>query len=186
MWNTGNWMGMNKSRLVFNGIETWQTTFNYNHWFGIGINLNDKFEWNMNYSFGKNFTRYTSSYFKELNVSNYNWGNDLVLRWPKHIIWETQFMYGYNGRIPAGYPKETIQWNGALNITMLKNEAGVLKLSVNDILDRNQSIWVNANRNTITTTENNILGRYFMATFSYNVRPAGVKRRIGGRELFKF
>ena len=70
---------------------------------------------------------------------------------------------------------------------MLKNEAGVLKLAVNDILDRNQSIWVNANRNTITTTENNILGRYFMATFSYNVRPAGVKRRIGGRErLFNF
>jgi len=186
MWNTGNWMGVNKSKLVFNGIETWQTTFNYNHWFGIGLNLNDKFEWNMNYSFGKNFTHYTSTYFKELNVSSYNWGNEFVLRWPKHMIWETQFSYGYNGRIPAGYPKETIMWNGALNLTMLKNEAGVLKLSVNDILDRNQSIWVSANRNTITTSENNILGRYFMATFSYNVRPAGAKKRIGGRELFKF
>ncbi|HET6766898.1 MAG TPA: outer membrane beta-barrel protein, partial [Chitinophagaceae bacterium] len=187
MWNTGNWMGVNKSRLLFNGIEAWQTTFNYNHWFGIGMNLNDKFEWNMNYSFGKNFTRYTSSYFKELKVSNYDWGNEFVLRWPKHLIWETQISYAYNGSIPAGYPRETIRWNGALNITMLKNEAGVLKLAVNDILDRNQSIWVSANRNTITTTENNILGRYFMATFSYNVRPAGVKRRIGGRErLFNF
>jgi hypothetical protein len=187
MWNTGNWMGMNKSKLVFNGIETWQTTFNYNHWFGIGLNLNDKFEWNMNYSFGKNFTKYTSSYFKELKVSQYDWGNEFVLRWPKHIIWETQISYAYNGSIPKGYPRETIRWNGALNLTMLKNEAGVLKLAVNDILDRNQSIWVNANRNTITTTENNILGRYFLATFSYNVRPAGVKRRIGGRErLFNF
>jgi hypothetical protein len=43
MWNTGNWMGVNKSRMFFNGIESWQTTFNYNHWFGIGLNLNDKF-----------------------------------------------------------------------------------------------------------------------------------------------
>ena len=187
MWNTGNWMGVNKGRLLFNGIETWQTTFNYNHWFGIGLNLNDKFEWNMNYSFGKNFTRYTSSYFKELKVSQYDWGNELVLRWPKHLIWETQISYAYNGSIPKGYPRETIRWNGALNITMLKNEAGVLKLAVNDFLDRNQSIWVNANRNTITTTENNILGRYFLATFSYNVRPAGVKRKVGGRErLFMF
>jgi len=187
MWNTGNWMGVNKSRLLFNGIEAWQTTFNYNHWFGIGLNLNDKFEWNMNYSFGKNFTRYTSSYFKELKVSNYDWGNELVLRWPKHLIWETQISYAYNGSIPRGYPKETIRWNGALNITMLKNEAAVLKLAVNDILDRNQSIWVSANRNTITTSENNILGRYFLATFSYNVRPAGVKKKVGGRErLFMF
>lgn len=187
MWNTGNWMGVNKSRLIYNGIETWQTTFNYNHWFGVGINLNDKFEWNINYSFGKNFTRYTSDYFKALKVSSYDFGNEFVLRWPKHLIWETQFAYNYNGSIPAGYPKETVRWNGALNITMLKNEAGVLKLAVNDILDRNQSIWVSANRNTITTTENNILGRYFLATFSYNVRPAGAKRRVGGRErLFNF
>ena len=187
MWNTGNWMGVNKSRLIFNGLETWQTTFNYNHWFGVGLNLNDKFEWNINYSFGKNFTRYTSSNFKKLKVGYYDFGNEFVLRWPKHIIWETQFSYNYNGSIPAGYPRATIRWNGALNITMLKNEAGVLKLSVNDILDRNQSVWVGANRNTITTTENNILGRYFLATFSYNVRPAGAKRRIGGRErLFMF
>lgn len=187
MWNTGNWMGVNKGRLIYNGIEAWQTTFNYNHWFGIGLNLNDKFEWNMNYSFGKNFTRYTSDQFKELKVSNYDWSNEFVLRWPKHLIWETQISYAYNGSIPAGYPRETIRWNGALNITMLKNEAGVLKLAVNDILNRNQSIWVSANRNTITTTENNILGRYFMATFSYNVRPAGAKRRVGGRErLFNF
>ena len=67
---------------------------------------------------------------------------------------------------------------------MLKDETGVLKISVNDILDRNQSISVNAVRNMITTTQNNILGRYFMATFSYNVRAAGVKKRIGGREKF--
>ena len=187
MWNIGNWMGVTRSLMFFNGIESRQTTFNYNQWMGIGLNLNDKFEWNMNYSFGRNFTKYTNPYFQELKVSNYDWSNELVLRWPKHLIWETQFSYAYNGSIPKGYPKETIRWNAALNITMLKNEAGVLKLSVNDILDRNQNIWVSANRNTITTTENNILGRYFLATFTYNVRPAGMKKKVGGRErLFMF
>jgi hypothetical protein len=187
MWNTGNWMGMNKTRLLYNGTNSWQTTFNYNHWFGIGINLNDKFEWNMNYSFGKNFTRYTSDYFKELNITNQNWDNELVLRWPKHLIWETQIGYSYNGSIPAGMPKDAIRWNAALNITMLKNEVGVLKLAVNDILDQNNNIYVNANRNTITTSRSNILGQYFLATFTYNVRAAGVKKKVGGRErLFMF
>ncbi|HMK26959.1 MAG TPA: outer membrane beta-barrel protein [Chitinophagaceae bacterium] len=187
MWNTGNWMNINKNRLLYNGTDSWQTTFNYNHWFGIGLNLDDKFEWNLSYSFGKNFTKYTSSYFKKLNVSNYNWGNEMVLRWPKHLIWETQVSYSYNGSIPAGLPKEAIKWNAALNITMLKNESAVLKFSVNDILDRNNSINVNANRNMINTTQNNILGRYFLVTLTYNVRPAGAKRKVGGRErLFMF
>lgn len=187
MWNTGNWMGVNKSKLIFNGKETWQTTFNYNHWFGVGLNLNDKFEWNINYSFGKNFTRYTTSDFRELNVNYQSFGNELVLRWPKHLIWETQFSYNKNGNIPAGMPQQNIQWNAALNITMLKNEAGVLKLFVYDILNSNNNIWVNANRNMVTTMQGNILSQYFMATFSYNVRPSGAKRRVGGRErLFMF
>ncbi len=187
MWNTGNWMGVNKSRLFYNGTDSRQTTFNYNHWFGIGLNLKDKFEWNMNYSFGKNFTRYTSNQFKNLDITNQNWGNDFVLRMPKHFIWETQLSYSYNGNIPAGLPKEVLKWNAALNLTMLKNEVGVLKLAVNDILNRNNNIWVNANRNTITTSQSNILGRYFLATFTYNVRAAGVKKKVGGREsLFNF
>jgi hypothetical protein len=177
-------MGVNKSRLLYNNLDSWQTTFNYNHWFGVGLNLNDKFEWNMNYSFGKNFTRYTSEQFKNLNITNQNWGNEFVLGMPKHFIWETQVSYSYNGSIPAGMPKDFLKWNAALNITMLKNEVGVLKFAVNDILNRNNNIWVNANRNTVTTSESNILGRYFLATFTYNVRAAGTKARVGGRERF--
>jgi hypothetical protein len=187
IWNTGNWMSVTKSRLLFNGIESWQTTFIYNHWFGAGLNLNDKFEWNISYGFGKNFTHYTSPYFQKLNVGNYDAGTDMVLRWPKHLIWETQLNYSYNNRIPAGMPRETVRWNAALNITMFKNEVGVLKLFVNDILNRNNSISVNVNRNIVTTSRNNILGRYFLATFTYNVRPAGAKKRVGGRDrLFMF
>lgn len=183
-WNTGNWMNITKSRLFFNNTSSWQTTFIYNHWFGVGLNLNDKIEWNINYSFAKNFTKNTSDHFKKLNVNSYDIGSDVVLRWPKHLIWETQFGYSHNSNIPAGLPKETVRWNTALNITMLKDETGVLKLAVNDILNRNQNISVNAIRNMITTTQNNILGRYFLATFSYNVRAAGAKKRIGGRERF--
>ena len=113
--------------------------------------------------------------------------NEFVLRMPKHFIWETQVAYSYNGSIPTGMPKTMLRWNAALNLTMLKNEAGVLKFAVNDILNRNNNVWVNANRNMITTSRSNILGQYFLVTFTYNVRPAGVKKKVGGRErLFMF
>jgi hypothetical protein len=183
-WNTGNWMNITRSQLFYNNVSSWQTTFIYNHWFGAGMNLNDKFEMNINYSFAKNFTKYTSDHFKKLNVFSYDLGTDMVLRWPKHLIWETRYGYSYNNNIPSYLSKSAIIWNAAVNITMLRDEVGVLKLAVNDILNRNQSVSVNAIRNMITTTQNNILGQYFMATFSYNVRPAGVKKRIGGREKF--
>ena len=187
MWNTGNWMSVNKTRLLFNGTDSRQTTFVYNHWFGVGLNLNDKFEWNMSYSINKNFTRYTTDIFKKLSISSQQWENELVLRWPKHIIWESQVYYSQNSSIPVGMPKSLVRWNAAVNITMLKNEVGVLKLAVNDILEQNNNIWVSANRNMVTTSRGNVLGQYFLATFTYNVRAAGVKKKVGGRErLFMF
>jgi len=80
-----------------------------------------------------------------------------------------------------------VRWNAAVNITMFKNEAGVLKLFFNDILNKNNNIYTSVTRNIVTTSQTNILGRYFLATFTYNVRPAGAKRRVGGRDrLFMF
>jgi Outer membrane protein beta-barrel family len=185
-WNTGNWMGINKSRLFFNAISAIQTTFNYQHWVGAGFNLNDKFEWNVSYSLGKNFTKYSSDVFKELDVFSQYWDNEFILRMPKHLIWETQFSYSYNGSIPTGLPRSIMKWNAALNITMLKNEVGVLKLAVNDILNRNNNVSVSVNRNMITTQQGNILGQYFMATFTYNVRAAGANKKVGGNRLLMF
>lgn len=186
MWNTGNWMSVTQNRLFFNGTEALQTTFQYNHWNGAGINLKDKFEWNVTYGFNRNFTRYKGGNFRELKVKSYNLGTDVTLRMPKHFIWESQVFYSYNSSVPSGLPKDVLRWNAALNLTFLKDEVGVLKFAVNDILNKNNNVWVNAQRNTITTSQSNILGRYFLVTFTYNVRAAGVKKKVGGRESLFF
>jgi hypothetical protein len=185
-WNTGNNFNYNHNRLLYNGTESWQTTVGYSHWFGLTFSFNDKVELNSNYSIYHNFTNYTNPRFKKLEVTNHWFDNELVVRYPKHVIWETQFNYNYNGSIGNGMPKGVARWHAAVNLTMLKNEAGVLKLSVFDILNRNNNIWVNANRNMITSQQTNVLGQYFMATFTYNVRAAGASKRVGGRERLFF
>lgn len=186
-WNTGANYNYNKNRLLYNGEQSWQTTWNMGQWAGIGLNWNDKFEWNSSVSFNYNFTRYSSTRFNRLNVQSRYWDNEWILRWPKHVIWETQVAYNFNSNVPAGAPKEIVRWNAAINFTMLKDEVGVLRLSVFDILNQNQSLSAYANRNMITTSQTNTLAQYFMATFTYNVRAAGVKKKVGGRErLFLF
>lgn len=183
-WNTGNYLGYTHNKLLYNGETSWQTTVNYGHWVGSGLNWNDKVEWNISYSINYNFTDYTNPVFKPLKVTSHWLSNEIVVRWPKHIIWETQCAYSYNSSIPAGRPRDAIRWNGAVNITMLKDERGVLRLSVYDLLNQNNSIWVNANRNTVTTTQNNVLSQYFMATFTYNMRAVGASKKVGGRDRF--
>ena len=70
---------------------------------------------------------------------------------------------------------------------MLKDEKGVLKLSIFDILNNGNSIGTHVNGNVITTSQTNILTRYIMATFTYNIRTiGGAKKKVGGERLFMF
>lgn len=186
-YNFGAWYGYNRNKLLFNGEATYQSTYNINQWTGFNLNWNDKFEWNPSYSIGYNFTQYTTSTFKKLETLQHNFETEFILRIPKHVIWETNLQYSYNGNIPAGLPRDAVRWNAAINFTMLKNEAAVLKFAVYDILDRSNNVWTWANRNVISTTTNNVLGQYFLATFTYNIRPFGnMKKKIGGSRLFLF
>lgn len=183
-WNTGANYNYNRSQLLYNTEISWQTTWNLGQWAGIGLNWNDKIEWNSSGSVNYNFTRYSTTRFNRLNVRSRSWDNELIVRWPKHVIWETQCSYSFNSNVPAGVPKDVVRWNAAINFTMLKDEVGVLRLSVFDILNQNQNAYAVVNRNMITSSQTNALSQYFMATFTYNVRAAGVKKKVGGRERF--
>jgi len=185
-WNTGGNINFTRNKLLYNGETSWQSTSSIGNWLGVNLNWNDKIEFNTSYSTRFSFTNYTNPVFNKLKVNSHYWENELIVRAIKHVILETQFSQDYNGSIPTGLPKESLRWNAAINFTMLKDEVGVLKLAVNDILNRNNSVYSYANRNMITTSSTNILTQYFLATFTYNIRAAGVKKKVGGKERLFF
>jgi hypothetical protein len=186
-WNFGAWYGYNRSRLLYNLESSFQSTYNINQWAGLNFNFNDKVEWNNNYSFGYNFTHYTTNQFQKLEVFTQYGSSEVIVRYPKHVIWETNANVVYNSSVGNGLPKTIVRWNAALNFTMLKDEKGVLKLGVYDILNRNAGINMYASRNMINTSQTNVLGQYVMATFTYNIRAiGGAKKKVGGEKLFLF
>jgi len=183
-WNTGGNYNYNNTRLFYNNTGYRQRTFNFSQWLGFGININDKIEWNSTVSAGYNFTRSDNSKFKPINIRYLWWDNELVIRWPKHVIWETQFNEDYNSGLPDAQ-KRIIRWNAAINYTVLKSEALVFRLSIFDILKTNINLNSYANRNMITINQTNTLPQYVMLGATYNVRPYGAaKKKVGGREKF--
>jgi hypothetical protein len=186
-WNFGAWYGFNRSRLLFNGENSTQETYNLQQWGGLNFNFNDKVEINNNGGFGYNFTNYSSKAFKQIKISSYNLSTELIVRMPKHVIWESSINYSTNGNTIPGLPKSFARWNAAINFTMLKDEKGVLRIAMFDILNSGKSINTFANRNMITTSQTNVLSQYLMATFTYNIRAiGGAKKKVGGERLFLF
>lgn len=186
-WNTGGWYGYNRNRLLYNGDDSWQTTWNLQQWAGFSLNFNDKLEWNNNYDFTYYYTTFTTNRFSNLKAIQHTLSTEMIVRVPKHVIWEGNLGYDYNGNVPAGLPKTALRLNMAINFTMLKDEKGVLKISVWDLLNRNNNIGLSTLRNMVTATQSNVLTRYVMATFTYNIRSiGGAKKKVGGSGIFGY
>jgi hypothetical protein len=85
-------------------------------------------------------------------------------------ILESDFNYtAYEGRA-AGYNTSVPLWNAALAKQFLKNKRGELRFSVFDFLNQNVSITRNVTENYIQDVQTRVLTRYFMLTFTYNLR----------------
>ncbi|PZP48629.1 MAG: hypothetical protein DI598_09770 [Pseudopedobacter saltans] len=181
----GGYYSINRNKMLYNSDTSWQTTGNINHWMGVHLNLNDVFEWDNSFSPGFNFTRYSSEQFSKLNVNYRYLTSGIVVRYPKHVILETNMNYTYNSGISNGQ-KSFYRWDAAINYTFLKDDKGVLKLSAYDMLNQNSRYAsAYASQNTFTVSRGLMLPRYLLLTFTYNIRQVGGKKqKVGGQSLF--
>ncbi|HEX8314509.1 MAG TPA: hypothetical protein VF609_05940, partial [Flavisolibacter sp.] len=100
---------------------------------------------------------------------------------------ETNVGYRFNSEVAPGLPKDNLLWNAAVTLLMFKGDVGFLKLSVFDLLNRNNGFFRFANGNQITDQQTNVLQRYGALTFTYNIRNMLAPKKVGGKEqLFRF
>ncbi|PVD49642.1 hypothetical protein DC498_23835 [Terrimonas sp.] len=179
------WGRYTRGLIILNNTSTNAQNTGLNPRVNIAFNWNDKFEFRQNYSLNWNKSSYADHAFPELETTAHNSGSELIIRMPRHWVWETSIDYRYNPQVAAGIQKNVYRWNAALNFLFLKDDKGQLKLSAFDLLNQNTSVYRNVNENYISDVETTVLKRYFMLTFTYNIRNFGGK--VGGRErLFLF
>ena len=185
--NLGFYYEYRENYFSYNSNLSQQFNNNLSLWGGIGFNWNDVFEWNnnFNYSFQK-VKNSNTEVFKSYNTHDYELSTEQILRWPKHVILENNIAYTKNNSFVAPSLREFVMWNAAVNITMFKNEAGVLRLGVYDLLRKMNNTSVRISQNMLNYSNSNVLGNYYMATFTYNIRPSGARKKVGGQSLFLF
>jgi len=91
----------------------------------------------------------------------------------------SDFDYTYSGNHAAGYNTSIPLLNPSIAKQFLKNKAGEIRLSVFDLLNQNVSVTRTVTGNTIQDQRTNVLTRYAMLTFTYNLRQfAGKQQRM--------
>jgi hypothetical protein len=184
--NSSAFFNNNRSRLFYNTTTSWQNNNSMGARTGFNINARDKFEWSSNYTITYNFYRYKVSAFKNIDQVYHTLENEWILRFPNHFIWEANMQYYIDPIAAPGYSNRPQIWNAAVNYTMLKDERGVLKFEVSDIFKTYRHVLIDVLRNSVTTRTNNVLGRYFLLSFTYNIQTIGSRKKVGGWSMSLF
>ncbi len=181
------YFNFDRRKLIVNKNVSTATNFNFGPNFTMGLNWNDVLEFRPQYSPSISRTSYTDPSFKNIKAVTHSVEGELILRWPKKLVWETNIAYRSTDQVAPGLPKENVLWNAGVTLMMLKGDAGLLKLGVFDLLNRNNGLFRYTNQNQIIDNETNVLKRFASLSFTYNIRNMGASKKVGGRDrLFLF
>ncbi len=171
-------IGYQKSYVFVNGNLSQAVYTQARFRLNAGFNYHDLIECNQRYSLDLNGSRYgDTKAYRDADLVTHNTQWEVVLRWPRHVVWENTLAYNYNPRISAGIRKSTLRINSGINYLFLKEDKGQIKLSVYDLLNQNVSVYRYAEENSIIDGQATTLRRYLLLSFIYNIRTFGSGRK---------
>jgi hypothetical protein len=179
--NFNNSITYNRDLNVLYQKQNVTNTFVVTQTAGINLNIKDKLITGLNASVAYNKATYSQQ--KILNNEYYTqtYSADVSYQFLKSLVLSTDFDYYVNTGRASGFNQNIPLWNGSLAYELFKKKNGELKFSVNDIMNQNQSITRTIGTDgTITDTRANVLRRYFMLTFTYNLNRAGATQQRRG------
>jgi len=86
------------------------------------------------------------------------------------FLFQTDFQHRYDGGLPEGYDKNSYLLNLAIGKKLFSKDQGEVRLTVNDVLNKNNSLLRTVTDSYYEDSRSNVLGRYLILTFTYNIK----------------
>ena len=153
-----------------NGVEG----FSNDRSIGLGISMNSNISQYIDFTLSSN-SNYSipKSTFRDDLSSNYFYHRTRArlkyIFW-KGLVFSTQFNHSFYKGLSEGYDQSFALWNIGMGKKLFKNQRGELSFTVNDALNQNRSVQRNITDLYIEDERSNVLQRYFMLSFAYDLR----------------
>lgn len=155
---------------LVNGEQNFSNSSNFNLGVSLSSNISDKIDFNVytrsSYNVAENSLRPTlnNNYFNQTTTLRSTW-----ILW-KGFVYRADLNHQLNTGLAEGFDNSFTLLNMSLGKKFLKDDRGEISLNVYDLLDQNNNVGRNINELYIEDRQSTVLQRYFMLTFTYNIR----------------
>lgn len=170
--NLNLFSGVSYSRTpsVINDEKNWSRTLGLNG--GISTSSNISPDIDFRFSYRASYNLVSNTIRPELDNNYYSgraYVNMDLMPWGGLVVAGNMNFQHFEG-LGEEYNRSTLFLNAALGYKFLENQAAEIRISVYDLLARNNSINRTVSDNYIEDMRSNVLSRYALLTFSYNFR----------------
>jgi hypothetical protein len=162
---------VNHTRLpsLIDSLANYTSTTYYRVGASLSSNISENVDFYLSTRTGYNVVnrslrKTTENYFNQSTRARLTW-----VVW-KGLVYRTDLSHQLNTGLSAGFNTNFLIWNMSIGKKVFANQRGEISLSVFDLLKQNISIRRNVTDILVEDVQSNVLQRYFMLTFTYNLR----------------
>jgi len=166
---------------LINQLETYSNSYGVNQRVGVNSRFGPHLVIGLSYTGNYSIVQNNSNTGLSYNYYNQIIRNDIAYTFWKGVRVASSLYYNYNQGLADGYNQQFTLWNASIGKKLLRREEAEITLSAYDLLNRNTNINRSISERYIQDTQNNALQRYFLLSFTYNLRHFGGGQTGGQR-----
>jgi 5-hydroxyisourate hydrolase-like protein (transthyretin family) len=155
--------------LINNSLNE-ANTYNVSGGAVVSSNISQNLDFTLSYNGTYNIVQNTlqpqldNNYFNHNSSFRINW-----LPW-KWLVLNSDLTHTLFAGLGEDFDQSFLLWNAAIGYRFLKNNAGEIRLNAFDLMGQNNSVSRNVTETFVEDNITQVLRRYFLLTFTYNLR----------------
>lgn len=156
------------------GLVNEQTNWSNTPTAGVGFTLSSNISQELDFTIGTNasYNMVINTLQSDLNNSYHSQDSRVTLSWIfwKGFVFSAEVNHQYLSGVSDGFSQNFLLVNGGLGYKFLKKRQAEFRITVFDLLNANQSATRSINDVYAEDVRTNVLQRFYMLTFTYNIR----------------